>query len=207
MIERRKWTEEDDEFLVRQHRAMSNTELSVALNRTTFSISCRKGVLGIRRKRDSKMWSEEENTYLQEHYENASFEEMSLHLGRTRIAIMARRAHHFPHLMKRAPAVDICHQIYDIAKVAGGDPESLFNDADFVENFVGVTCERLRRGEIEYDEFVPVEKHKMRERSRALDDDEKLMVRQMYKRGFTLLHIAHKFNITKHIARAATLNA
>ncbi|GAG99993.1 unnamed protein product [marine sediment metagenome] len=47
--------------------------------------------------------------------------------------------------LERLAKRNACRIIYDSTKELKSDPDSLFNDPEFVEAYVGVTCKRIKK--------------------------------------------------------------
>ena len=87
----RKWDNEEDEFLEKNHDKYTSEELAKKLGRTDISIQQRivylKNKGRIEKKNHNTFYSEEENRYLIENYGKKTNEEMSIYLKRTPVAI------------------------------------------------------------------------------------------------------------------------
>ena len=87
----RKWENEEDEFLEKNHDKYTSEELAKKLGRTDISIQQRivhlKNKGRIEKKSHNTFYSGEENRYLIENYGKKTNEEMSIYLKRTPVAI------------------------------------------------------------------------------------------------------------------------
>jgi HTH domain len=87
----RKWDNEEDEFLEKNHDKYTSEELAKKLGRTDISIQQRivhlKNKGRIEKKNHNTFYSGEENRYLIENYGKKTNEEMSIYLKRTIVAI------------------------------------------------------------------------------------------------------------------------
>ena len=91
----RKWENEEDEFLEKNHDKYTSEELAKKLGRTDISIQQRivhlKNKGRIEKKSHNTFYSGEENRYLIENYGKKTNEEMSIYLKRTPVAINQQR--------------------------------------------------------------------------------------------------------------------
>lgn len=87
----KKWTKEDDQFLIDHFSNLSSKEMAEYLGRTKYSITSRVqrlglSSLGIKR----KIWSEVEDEYLKEYSKLFSMQVLSIALSRTERSIRLR---------------------------------------------------------------------------------------------------------------------
>ena len=90
-MKNRKWNNEEDEFLEKNHYKYTIEELAKKIGRTDISIQQRivhlKNKGRIEKKNHNTFYSKEENRYLIENYRKKTNEEMSIYLKRTPVAI------------------------------------------------------------------------------------------------------------------------
>ena len=66
-----RWTKEDEEYLIKNHKRMNNEELGVALGRSYSSIDQRKRDLGLSTtQQHHRRWTTEEDDYLEKNYKS-----------------------------------------------------------------------------------------------------------------------------------------
>lgn len=151
-----KWTEEDEDYLRENYSRGKTGAICVKLGRTYSAVTTHAKRMGIPKL--GIQWSKEEDDYLREHWPITATRVLVENMDRSGMAIdnRARMMNLFRKELFNnglTPTQRTCQIIYTEAKKYGGDPESLFSDTKFVEDFVGISCARLDRGEIKFDDY------------------------------------------------------
>jgi len=85
---RRKWTDEDRQFLKDNYKKMTNKELGEHFGMTATAIHYKLKTLGL--KRSSGRWTEEMDHFLRSNYMRMTSAELASYLGRTTVATQVR---------------------------------------------------------------------------------------------------------------------
>lgn len=85
----RKWTNEEDKYLIDNISKYSNHELALALNRTDSAVYTRVSYLKLNR---FKYYTTEEDEYIKNNYKTLSYAEIAKNINRTVHSVEARRS-------------------------------------------------------------------------------------------------------------------
>lgn len=89
MATRKRWTAEEDQYLVKHYKNTYSSEIGKVLERTSLSVKKRAKVLGLTSdlRTDGRPWEEEEIAFLMENYQTLGLRKMMKKLGRSKHAI------------------------------------------------------------------------------------------------------------------------
>lgn len=91
-MSRKRWTEEEEEYLRNNYENKTNKELAEKLNRTVGAVQKRAEKLKIAQKRKKQSWTKGEEEYLIKNYKYKTNKELARELERTATSV-ARKKH------------------------------------------------------------------------------------------------------------------